>query len=360
MLLWLANQLSEYYRAFAVINYITLRAVLGCLSALIISISFGPLVIRKLRELRIGQSIREDGPRSHLKKSGTPTMGGTLILISISISVLLWADLSNRYIWILMAVMLSIGALGFYDDYLKVVKRNSRGISARFKMLVQSVVAVAVGLALLYIGAKSTTELLLPFFKNVVYPFGVFGFLILTYFVIVGTSNAVNLTDGLDGLVAMPIVMVAAGLSVFAYVVSNAVFARYLGFPFIPGTHEIVVFCAAICGSVLGFLWFNIHPAQVFMGDVGALSLGAILGTIAVIIRQEIVLFIMGGVFVAEAISVMLQVFSFKVMKRRVFLMAPLHHHFELTGIKETQVVVRFWILTMILVLIGLATLKLR
>ena len=321
----------------------------------------GPMVIRKLTELKVGQAVRSDGPKTHLVKAGTPTMGGTLILLSIGITVLLWADLRNKYIWLLLAVMLSTGAIGFYDDWRKVVDRDPNGISAKAKMFWQSLIAIAAGLFLLGTASlPASTELIVPFFKNVVYPFGAIGFCVLTYLVIVGASNSVNLTDGLDGLAALPTVLVAAALSLFAYLAGHAVFSHYLGLPFIPGAHEVAVFCAAICGACLGFLWFNAYPAQVFMGDVGALALGAVLGTVAVIVRQEIVFFIMGGLFVMEALSVMIQVGSFKLTGKRVFRMAPLHHHYELKGWKETQVVVRFWIITMMLVLIGLSTIKLR
>ncbi|GAB2946102.1 phospho-N-acetylmuramoyl-pentapeptide-transferase [Aquaspirillum soli] len=361
MLLWLADWLGGYVRAFNVFNYITLRAVLASLTALGISLWSGPWVIRKLTQLKVGQAVRDDGPQTHLVKAGTPTMGGTLILLSIGITTLLWADLSNKYIWLLLAVLFGTGAIGFYDDWQKVVHKDPKGISARAKMFWQSAIAIGSGVFLVTTASlPASTEFIVPFFKNVIYPFGAIGFCVLTYFVIVGTSNAVNLTDGLDGLAAMPVVLVAAALSVFAYVAGHTVFAQYLGLPHIPGAHEVVVFCAAMCGACLGFLWFNAYPAQVFMGDVGALALGAALGAVAVIVRQEIVLFVMGGVFVMEAVSVMLQVASFKLTGKRIFRMAPLHHHFELKGWKETQVVVRFWIVTMMLVLAGLATLKLR
>lgn len=361
MLLWLADWLGEYVRAFNVLNYITLRAVLASLTALGIGLFSGPWVIRKLTELKVGQAVRSDGPQTHLVKAGTPTMGGTLILMSIGITTLLWADLSNKYVWLLLAVMFGTGAIGFYDDWRKVVYKDPKGISARAKMFWQSLIAIGAGVYLITTATLPTsTEFIVPFFKNVVYPFGVIGFCVLTYFVIVGTSNAVNLTDGLDGLAAMPVVMVASALAVFAYVAGHSGFAHYLGLPHIPGAHEVVVFCAAMAGACLAFLWYNAYPAQVFMGDVGALALGASLGTVAVIVRQEIVLFVMGGLFVMEALSVMIQVASFKLTRKRVFLMAPLHHHFELKGWKETQVVVRFWIITMMLVLAGLSTLKLR
>ncbi|GGY09295.1 phospho-N-acetylmuramoyl-pentapeptide-transferase [Paludibacterium paludis] len=361
MLVWLAEWLAHHIRAFNVFNYVTLRAVLASLTALGISLAMGPWVIRKLTELKVGQAVRSDGPQTHLVKAGTPTMGGTLILLSIGITVLLWADLRNKYVWLLLAVLFGTGAIGFYDDWRKVVYRDPKGLSARGKMFWQS--AIAIGTGVFLVGTASlpaTTEFIVPFFKNVVYPFGALGFCVLTYLVIVGTSNSVNLTDGLDGLAALPIVLVSAALAIFAYIAGHAVFSRYLGLPFIPGAHEVAVFCAAICGACLGFLWFNAYPAQVFMGDVGALALGAALGAVAVIVRQEIVLFIMGGLFVMEAMSVMIQVTSFKLTGKRVFRMAPLHHHYELKGWKETQVVVRFWIITIMLVLAGLSTIKLR
>ncbi|AOZ51290.1 phospho-N-acetylmuramoyl-pentapeptide-transferase [Chromobacterium vaccinii] len=361
MLLWLADLLGSHIRAFNVFNYTTLRAVMAALTSLAISLMMGPWVIRKLTELKVGQAVRNDGPQTHLVKAGTPTMGGSLILLAITITTLLWADLSNKYVWLLLAVMLGTGALGFYDDWRKVVYKDPKGVSAKFKMAWQSAIAIGAGVFLIATAKlPASTELIVPFFKTVAYPLGAVGFCVLTYFVIVGTSNAVNLTDGLDGLAALPTVLVAAGLAIFAYVAGHAVFSKYLGLPFIPGAHEVVVFCAAMCGACLGFLWFNAYPAQVFMGDVGALALGAALGAVAVIVRQEIVLFLMGGLFVMEALSVMIQVTSFKLTGKRVFRMAPLHHHFELKGWKETQVVVRFWIVTMMLVLIGLSTLKLR
>lgn len=360
MLLFLASILDQWFSWLRVFQYTTFRTVMASLTALSFCLLFGPWTIRKLTELKVGQAIRTDGPQTHLVKTGTPTMGGSLILTAITVSMLLWGNLSNKFVWILLAVMLSTGALGFYDDWKKVVYKDPNGVSAKFKIVWQSAVAILAGMFLLYSNLPETTEFIVPFFKQIQYPLGWFGFIILTYLVIVGTSNAVNLTDGLDGLAAMPIVLVSAGLSVFAYASGHAEFARYLQLPFIPGANEVVVFCAAMCGASLGFLWWNAYPAQVFMGDVGALALGAALGTVAVIIRQEIVLLIMGGLFVAEAISVMLQVGSYKTRKKRIFRMAPLHHHYELGGWKETQVVVRFWIITLILVLIGLATLKLR
>lgn len=361
MLLWLFQWLGESVRAFNVFNYLTLRAVLACMTALAISFVMGPWVIRKLTELKVGQAVRNDGPQTHLVKAGTPTMGGTLILLSIGLTTLLWADLSNRYVWVVLLVTLSTGVIGFVDDYKKVALRNPKGLSAKAKMFWQSVIALAAGAFLANSASlPANTAFIVPFFKQVAYPFGVVGFMVLTYCVIVGTSNAVNLTDGLDGLAILPTVMVASALAVFAYVAGNAKFASYLLLPHIPGAGELAILCGAMAGAGLGFLWFNAYPAEVFMGDVGALALGAALGTIAVIVRQEIVLFIMGGVFVMEALSVMIQVASFKLTGKRVFRMAPLHHHYELKGWKETQVVVRFWIITMLLVLFGLATLKLR
>jgi phospho-N-acetylmuramoyl-pentapeptide-transferase len=361
MLLELAQWLAKDIRAFNVFSYITLRAVLACLTALIITFLIGPTLIRRLTAYKVGQAVRDDGPRSHLTKAGTPTMGGTLILASITLTVLLWADLQSRLIWIVLWVMLSFGAIGWIDDYRKVVARNPKGLSARAKFFWQSVIGVIAACYLaFYTNLPAQTEFIVPFFKQLAYPLGAFGFIVMTYFVIVGTSNAVNLTDGLDGLAIMPTVMIGSALGVFAYVAGHTVFAKYLGFPYIPGAGELTVICGAIAGAGLAFLWFNAYPAEVFMGDVGALALGAALGAIAVIVRQEIVLFIMGGVFVVETLSVVLQVASFKLTGRRIFRMAPLHHHYELKGWKENQVVVRFWIITMMLVLVGLSTLKLR
>ncbi len=361
MLLWLFQNLSGDLRALNVFNYLTLRAVLATLTSLTISFLVGPYVIRRLAALKIGQAIRDDGPQTHLVKAGTPTMGGALILVSITVSTLLWGDLENRYVWVVLLTMLGFGGVGWVDDYRKVVNRNPKGLSARAKYLWQSVFGLGAALFLAHTAQlPAQTELIVPFFKHVAIPLGMTGFVILTYFVIVGSSNAVNLTDGLDGLAIMPTVMVASALAIFAYVAGNAVFSRYLGLPHIPGAGELAVFCAAIAGAGLAFLWFNAYPAEVFMGDVGALALGAALGTVAVIVRQEIVLFIMGGVFVMETLSVMIQVGSFKLTGKRVFRMAPLHHHYELKGWKETQVVVRFWIITMMLVLVGLSTLKIR
>ena len=363
MLLELAQWLARDVRLFNVFNYITLRSVLACLTALAISLVLGPYVIRKLTAYKIGQAVRDDGPKSHLTKAGTPTMGGALILLSIGITTLLWGDLENRFVWVVLLVTTAFGAIGWIDDYRKVVRRNPKGLSARAKFFWQSVIGLAAAgfLAWMARGIPALNEGIVPFFKFVAYPLGTIGFIVLTYFVIVGSSNAVNLTDGLDGLAIMPTVMIGGALGIFAYVAGNAVFSKYLGLPYIAGAGELAVFCGALVGAGLGFLWFNAYPAEVFMGDVGALALGAALGTIAVIVRQEIVLFIMGGVFVAETLSVMIQVLYFKWSGgKRIFRMAPLHHHYELEGWKESQVVVRFWIITMMLVLFGLSTLKLR
>jgi len=384
MLLELFEWLAQDIRAFNVFSYLTLRAVLAAGTALVIGLAAGPWVIRRLTELKIGQAVRSDGPQTHLAKTGTPTMGGALILISVGATTLLWADLGNRFVWVVLIVTLGFGWIGWVDDYRKVVRRNPKGMAASEKYFWQSLIGLVAALYLAFAIAAPTTEqiwplmwqwltngfqfdlpprsdLIVPFFKNIAYPMGVFGFVILSYLVIVGTSNAVNLTDGLDGLAIMPAAMVGAALGIFAYVVGRADFSRYLLFPFIPGAGEVAIICAAIAGAGLAFLWFNAYPAQVFMGDVGALALGGALGTIAVITRQEIVLFIMGGVFVMETVSVMLQVAYFKwTGGKRIFRMAPLHHHFELSGWKENQVVVRFWIITMMLVLVGLSTLKIR
>ena len=361
MLLALTQWLAHDIRFFSVFNYITLRTVLAAMTALVISFLVGPTMIRKLTAYKIGQSVRSDGPQTHLVKAGTPTMGGALILTSIAITTLLWGDLRNHYVWVVLLTTMGFGVIGWVDDYRKVVHRNPKGLSARAKMFWQSIIALMVGIYLWNTATlPAQTELIVPFFKFVVIPLGAITFVMLAYFVIVGTSNAVNLTDGLDGLAILPTVMVSGALAVFAYVAGNAVFSKYLGIPYIPGAGELAVFCGALAGAGLAFLWFNAYPAEVFMGDVGALALGGALGTVAVIVRQELVLFIMGGVFVVEAVSVMIQVASFKLTGKRVFRMAPLHHHYELKGWKETQVVVRFWIITMLLVLIGLATLKLR
>lgn len=359
MLLELFQWLAQDIRAFSVFNYITLRAVLATITALTISFIAGPPVIRWLSLKKIGQSVRDDGPQTHLIKTGTPTMGGALILISLSIATLLWADLSNHFVWIVLIVTLGFGIVGWIDDWRKVVYRNPKGLSAKTKFFWQGLIGLGAAVTLAY--SIPNTTLILPFFKTVSYPLGIAGFITLTWFVIVGTSNAVNLTDGLDGLAIMPTVMVGGALGIFAYVAGNTVFAKYLFLPYVPGAGELAIFCGALAGAGLGFLWFNAYPAEVFMGDVGALALGAALGTVAVVARQEIVLFIMGGIFVAETFSVMIQVLWFKWSGgQRVFKMAPLHHHYELSGWKETQVVVRFWIITILLVLFGLSTLKIR
>jgi len=337
-----------------------LRAIMGILTALGISLVFGPVMIRRLQSLQIGQSVRSDGPQSHLSKSGTPTMGGALILLSIFVSTLLWSNLANRYVWVVLGVTFVFGLVGWVDDYRKVVEKNSRGLPARWKYLWQSVAALGAALFLYFTATTpAETELIVPFFKDVALPLGGF-YVVLSYFVIVGASNAVNLTDGLDGLAIMPTVLVGGALGVFAYLVGNSQFSTYLHIPYIPGAGELVVFCSALAGAGLGFLWFNTYPAQVFMGDVGALALGAALGVIAVIVRHEIVFFIMSGIFVVETLSVILQVASFKMRGKRIFRMAPIHHHFELKGWPEPRVIVRFWIITVMLVLFGLATLKLR
>lgn len=360
MLVHLANFLAQYQSAFQVFNYLTLRIILAAITALMLCLWLGPWVIRRLVEGQIGQAVRDDGPQSHLSKAGTPTMGGAMILLSIALSTLVWGDLTNYYVWVVLGVTLGFGAIGWVDDYRKVVEKNPRGLPARWKYFWQSVVGLGAAV-ILYATATTPAEtsLLLPLFKDFALPLGIF-YIVLTYFVIVGSSNAVNLTDGLDGLAIMPTVLVAMGLAVFAYASGNAVFATYLHIPFIHGTGELAVFCATIAGAGLGFLWFNTYPAQVFMGDVGALALGAALGVVAVIVRQEIVLFIMGGIFVLETVSVILQVASFKLTGRRIFRMAPLHHHYELKGWPEPRVIVRFWIITVVLVLLGLATLKVR
>lgn len=360
MLVYIFQYLEQFYSGFNVFQYITLRTILGALTALTISLVLGPVMIRRLSFHQIGQSIRNDGPQSHLSKVGTPTMGGALILVSIAASTLLWADISNRQVWTVLIVTFLFGAIGWIDDYKKLVLRDSKGLSVRSKYFWQSVVGLGAAL-FLYFSAQHPveTQLIVPFFKAFSPELGV-TFIVLAYFVIVGTSNAVNLTDGLDGLAILPTVMIGAALGIFAYVTGNVNFAKYLGIPYVPGVGEVAVFCGALIGAGLGFLWFNTYPAQVFMGDVGALGLGAALGVVAVVVRQELVLFIMGGVFVMEAVSVILQVASFKLTGRRIFQMAPLHHHFELKGWPEPRVIVRFWIITVVLVLIGLATLKIR
>ena len=360
MLRHVAAWLSQYYSAFNVFGYLTLRSILAALTALAISLMIGPRMIRWLAEYQVGQRVRSDGPQTHLSKAGTPTMGGALILAAIVAATLLWADLANRFVWVVLLVTVAFGLVGFWDDYLKLVVGNSRGLIARYKYFWQSVAGLGAAVALYYTAQTSAeTTLYVPFFKNVLIPLGVL-FIPLTYFVIVGTSNAVNLTDGLDGLAIMPAVLVAGALGVFAYASGNAVFSNYLGIPNIAGAGEVLVICAAIFGAGLGFLWFNTYPAQVFMGDIGALALGAALGVIAVIVRQELVLVVMGGIFVLETVSVILQVASFKLRGKRIFRMAPIHHHYELKGWAEPKVIVRFWIITVILVLIGLSTLKLR
>jgi phospho-N-acetylmuramoyl-pentapeptide-transferase len=361
MLRYAAEWLTQYYSVFNVFSYLTLRAILAALTALLISFIVGPVMIRKLAEKQVGQTVRSDGPQTHLSKAGTPTMGGALILVAIISATLLWADLSNRFVWIVLAVTAAFGLIGFWDDYLKLVVGDSRGLIARYKYFWQSVAGLGAAIAL-YVTAQSPAEttLIVPFFKDIVIPLGPVFFVVLAYLVIVGSSNAVNLTDGLDGLAIMPAVLVAGALGVFAYASGNVVFANYLSIPYIAGAGEVLVICTGIFGAGLGFLWFNTYPAQVFMGDIGALALGAALGVIAVVVRQEIVLFIMGGVFVMETVSVILQVGSFKLRGKRIFRMAPIHHHYELKGWAEPKVIVRFWIITVILVLVGLATLKLR
>jgi phospho-N-acetylmuramoyl-pentapeptide-transferase len=360
MLLYLTNWLGQFDSGFFVFHYLTLRGILGVLTALTISFLVGPRMIHRLTRYKIGQTVRNDGPQSHLAKNGTPTMGGTLILVAVGVSTLLWADLANRYVWLVLLVTLAFGAIGLVDDYKKLVLKNPHGLAARYKYIWQSVVGILAAFYLYAIAATpADTALLIPYLKEASLQLGP-GFIALTYFVIVGSSNAVNLTDGLDGLAAMPTVLVAGALAVFVYAAGNVDFATYLKIPYVAGLGEVMVFCAALVGAGLGFLWFNAYPAQVFMGDVGALALGAAIGVVAVASRQEIVLFIMGGVFVAETLSVMLQVASFRLTGRRIFRMAPLHHHFELKGWPEPRVIVRFWIITVILVLVGLASLKIR
>lgn len=360
MLMMLAEYLTQYVSGFAVFQYLTLRGILGVLTALAISLLVGPIMIRRLNYHQIGQSVRDDGPESHFSKSGTPTMGGALILIAIAISTLLWSDLSNAYVWVVLGVMTVFGAVGWVDDYRKVIERNPRGLPARWKYFWQSVGGLAAAIYLYTLATDPAhTNLIIPFFKDVTLELGVL-FIVLTYFVIVGSSNAVNLTDGLDGLAILPSVMVSGALAIIAYLAGHYTFAEYLHIPYIEGAGELIVFCGALSGAGLGFLWFNTYPAQVFMGDVGALALGAALGVVAVIVRHEIVFFIMGGIFVLETVSVILQVASFKLTGRRIFRMAPIHHHYELKGWPEPRVIVRFWIITVVLVLFGLATLKLR
>ena len=360
MLLLLMDYLSRYYHGFHVFQYLTLRTILASLTALFVCFWVGPAMIKRLTHYQIGQMIRDDGPQTHLSKAGTPTMGGSLLLVAISIAIFLWGDLKNYYLWLVWVVMMGFGVIGFVDDYRKLILKNSKGLSAKWKYFWQSVFGLGAAIVL-YCAAQLPTEtqLVIPFVNHLVIYLGP-SFIFLAYFVIVGTSNAVNLTDGLDGLAILPTVLVAGALGIFAYLAGNSLFANYLLIPYIPGAGEMAVFCGALVGSGLGFLWFNAYPAQVFMGDIGALALGAALGMIAVIVRQELVLLIMGGIFVMETISVILQVASFKLTGKRVFRMAPLHHHFELKGWPEPKVIVRFWIITVILVLCGLATLKLR
>jgi phospho-N-acetylmuramoyl-pentapeptide-transferase len=361
MLLWLAEYLQQYYSGFNVFNYLTLRAILSVITALLISLIIGPIMIRKLTHYQIGQTVRNDGPQTHLSKAGTPTMGGTLILIAIALSTLLWGDLENRHLWVVLITTLAFGVIGWVDDYRKLIRKDPKGLPAKWKYFWQSLVGLSVAFYLFETAASPVeTTLIVPFFKSVAIPLGAFMFIALTYFVIVGTSNAVNLTDGLDGLAILPTVLVAGALGIFAYLTGNVKFSEYLAIPYVVGVGELTIFCGALVGAGLGFLWFNTYPAQVFMGDVGALGLGAGLGTLAVAVRQELVLFIMGGVFVMETVSVILQVGSYKLTGRRIFNMAPLHHHYELKGWPEPRVIVRFWIISVVLVLIGLATLKIR
>ena len=361
MLLYLTQYLAQFESGFNVFNYLTMRAIMGALTALVLSFIIGPRMIKRLQVNQLGQPVRDDGPETHLLKAGTPTMGGTLILAAISISTVLWANLENLYVWIVLFVTLSFGVIGYVDDYKKLILQDPAGISAKQKLFWQSAAALIAAVAL-YVTATDEavqTSLLIPYFKDLAIPLGMFQ-VVVTYFFIVGFSNAVNLTDGLDGLAIMPTVLVGGALGIFAYVTGNVNFSEYLGIPYVAGTGEILVYCTALAGAGLGFLWFNTYPAQVFMGDIGALSLGAALGAVAVIVRQEIVLAIMGGIFVMETLSVMIQVASFKLTGKRVFRMAPIHHHFELKGWAEPKVIVRFWIITVILVLIGLASLKIR
>lgn len=360
MLLWLTEYLAQFDSGFNVFGYLTLRIILGVLTSLFVSFVFGSSLIRYLKNKQIGQSVRDDGPETHLVKSGTPTMGGVLILVSITFSILCWADISNRYVLLVISVTLLFGVIGLIDDYRKVIHKNPKGLSARYKYVAQSIVGFGTAIYL-YQSATlpAETQLIIPFVKSVVFDMG-WLYVVLAYFVIVGSSNAVNLTDGLDGLAILPTVLIAGALAIFAYATGHVRFAEYLGIPYIPGVGEVAIFCGAIAGAGLGFLWFNTYPAQIFMGDVGALSLGAALGVVAIVVRQELVFFIMGGVFVMETVSVILQVGSYKLTGKRIFKMAPLHHHYELKGWPEPRVIVRFWIVTVILVLIGLASLKIR
>jgi len=360
MLIYLSEYLSQFHSGFNVFQYLTLRAILGVITALGIALIVGPTMIRHLSFKQIGQVIRSDGPESHLSKAGTPTMGGALILVAIAVSTLLWADLGNRYVWVVLTVTLLFGVIGFVDDYIKLVRQDPQGLLSRYKYFWQSVVGAGAAVFLYQTAVlPAETQLIIPFFKDVIVPLGAW-YILLTYLVIVGSSNAVNLTDGLDGLAVMPTVMVASALGLFSYVTGHYEFANYLSIPFIPGAGELTVFCAAMVGAGLGFLWFNTYPAQVFMGDIGALALGAALGTVAVLVRQELVLMIMGGLFVVETLSVVVQVASYKLRGKRVFLMAPIHHHYELKGWPEPRIIVRFWIITVFLVLVGLASLKIR
>ena len=360
MLVWLSELLAKHFHFFHVVQYLTLRAILGTITALMVALFVGPIMIRWLSRSHFGQVVRNDGPQSHLSKAGTPTMGGALVLVAITLSTLLWSDLSNRYVWLVLLVTLGFGMIGWMDDYLKLFLKHSRGLPSRYKFLFQTVLGLSAACYLYFTAATpAATDLVVPFFKDLAVPLGA-GFIVFVWLVIVGSSNAVNLTDGLDGLAILPVVMVAAALGVFAYVSGNINFAKYLAIPYVPGSGEVIVFCGALVGAGLGFLWFNTYPAQVFMGDVGALSLGAALGLIAVIVRQELVLVVMGGIFVLETVSVILQVASFKLTGKRIFRMAPIHHHFELKGWPEPRVIVRFWIISFVLVLCGLATLKLR
>jgi len=360
MLYDLTQFLAQFHSGFNVFQYLTLRSILGVLTALTISLIFGPRMIRYLNSYNIGQSVRDDGPESHFRKAGTPTMGGALILVAIVVSTLLWSDLSSRFVWVVLFVCVGFGAIGWIDDYKKIVYGDSRGLSARVKYFWQSVIGLSAALILFHTAKfPIETQLIVPFIKDILIDLG-WMYVVLTYFVIVGSSNAVNLTDGLDGLAILPTVLVAGALAIFAYATGHIRFAQYLGIPYISGVGEVAIFCGAIVGSGLGFLWFNTYPAQVFMGDIGALALGAALGIVAIVVRQELVLFIMGGVFVIETVSVILQVVSYKITGRRIFHMAPLHHHYELKGWPEPRVIVRFWIITVILVLVGLASLKIR
>ncbi|MBU8975563.1 MULTISPECIES: phospho-N-acetylmuramoyl-pentapeptide-transferase [unclassified Lysobacter] len=361
MLLELTRWLEQLQSLFGLFGYLTFRGILSALTALALSLWWGPAVIRKLGQLKGGQPIRKDGPQSHFSKAGTPTMGGALILLTVMASVLLWGDLRNKYVWIVLLVMLAFGAIGWYDDWIKIVRRDPNGLKSRWKYLLQSIFGLGAGLYLWFFAdVPAATTFYVPFFKSIALPLAGIGFVTIAYLWIVGFSNAVNLTDGLDGLAIMPTVLVACALGIFAYASGHAEFSKYLQIPAVPGAGELVIICAAIAGAGLGFLWFNTYPAMVFMGDIGALALGAVLGTIAVIVRQELVLVIMGGIFVIETLSVMIQVASFKLTGKRVFRMAPIHHHFELKGWPEPRVIVRFWIISVVLVLVGLATLKVR